>query len=190
MWRTPANESRYSFYRSGWVNPESERTTEIKFPPWVGFEPTTSWSTVQRVTTELSPLSITRIQCIQFQLETTKKANTVIIVSIWLILNVLNYLIMTLSIIPIKMNASCLTEIRLNASWRFFKLFISTSSKHVDILSLQIVEQNVPFSQHTLSSLVRSLGSRLCSFVCPLGICDSGSLFVRSVVAPVRLLVR
>ena len=56
MWRTPANESRYSFYRIGWVNPESERTTEIKFPPWVGFEPTTSWSTVQRVTIELSPL--------------------------------------------------------------------------------------------------------------------------------------
>ena len=31
MWRTPANESRYSFYRMGWVNPESERTTEINF---------------------------------------------------------------------------------------------------------------------------------------------------------------
>ena len=39
MWRTPANESRYSFYRIGWVNPESERTTEIKFPPWVGSNP-------------------------------------------------------------------------------------------------------------------------------------------------------
>ena len=56
MWRTPATESQYSFYRMGWVNPESERTTEIKFPSWVGFVPTTSWSTVQRVTTELSPL--------------------------------------------------------------------------------------------------------------------------------------
>ena len=43
----PATESRYSFYRMGWVNPES--ATEIKFPPWVGFEPTTSWSTFQRV---------------------------------------------------------------------------------------------------------------------------------------------
>ena len=43
----------------GWVNPESERTTEIKFPPSVGFELTISWSTVQRVTTELSPLSPT-----------------------------------------------------------------------------------------------------------------------------------
>ena len=32
MWRTPATESRYSFYRIGWVNLESERTTEIKFP--------------------------------------------------------------------------------------------------------------------------------------------------------------
>ena len=32
----------YSFYRMGRVNSESERTTEIKFPPWVGFEPTTS----------------------------------------------------------------------------------------------------------------------------------------------------
>ena len=31
MWSTPATESRYSFYRMGWVNPESERTTEIKF---------------------------------------------------------------------------------------------------------------------------------------------------------------
>ena len=40
----------------GRVNPESERKKEVKFPPWVGFEPTTSWSTVQRVTTELSPL--------------------------------------------------------------------------------------------------------------------------------------
>ena len=58
MWRTLATESQYSFYRMGWVNPESERMTEIKFPPWVGFEPTTSWSTVQRVTTELSLLSI------------------------------------------------------------------------------------------------------------------------------------
>ena len=38
----PATERRYSFYRMGRVNPESERTTEIKFPPWVGFEPTTS----------------------------------------------------------------------------------------------------------------------------------------------------
>ena len=28
---TPANKSRYSFYRMGWVNPESERTTKIKF---------------------------------------------------------------------------------------------------------------------------------------------------------------
>ena len=41
----------------GWVNSESEHTTEIKFSSWVGFEPTISWSTVQRVTTELSPLS-------------------------------------------------------------------------------------------------------------------------------------
>ena len=40
-----------------WLNPESERTTEIKFPPCVGFEPTTAWSTAQRVTTEPSPLS-------------------------------------------------------------------------------------------------------------------------------------
>ena len=60
MWRTPTTESRYSFYRIGWVNPESERTTEIKFPPWVRFELTTSSSTVQRVTTELSPLSVHR----------------------------------------------------------------------------------------------------------------------------------
>ena len=57
MWRISASESRYSFYQMGWVNPESEGTTEIKFPPWVEFEPTTSWSTVQRVTTELTPLS-------------------------------------------------------------------------------------------------------------------------------------
>ena len=35
--RTPATESRYSFYRIGWVNPESERTTAIKFPSWVEF---------------------------------------------------------------------------------------------------------------------------------------------------------
>ena len=47
MWRTPATESRYSFYQMYWVNPKSERTTEIKFPPCVGFEPTTSWSIVQ-----------------------------------------------------------------------------------------------------------------------------------------------
>ena len=33
-----------------------ERTTEIKFPSWVGFEPITYWMTVQHVTTELSPL--------------------------------------------------------------------------------------------------------------------------------------
>ena len=39
IWRTPATESRYSFYRMG---PESERMIEIKFPLWVGFEPTTS----------------------------------------------------------------------------------------------------------------------------------------------------
>ena len=63
MWRTPAIESRYSFYRNGWVNPESERTTEIKFPAWVRFESTTSWSTVQRVTTELSPLSSCQVYC-------------------------------------------------------------------------------------------------------------------------------
>ena len=31
MWRTQATESRYSFYRMGWVNPESERTTEFNF---------------------------------------------------------------------------------------------------------------------------------------------------------------
>ena len=42
MWRTLATESRYLFYRMGWVNPESDRTTEIKFPPWVGFESATS----------------------------------------------------------------------------------------------------------------------------------------------------
>ena len=42
MCRTPATESRYSLDRLGQVNPESERTTEIKFPPWVGFELTTS----------------------------------------------------------------------------------------------------------------------------------------------------
>ena len=29
-------------YRMGCVNPESERTTEINFSPWVRFEPTTS----------------------------------------------------------------------------------------------------------------------------------------------------
>ena len=57
MWRTLAIESRYSFYRMGWVNSKSERMTEITFPPWVGFEFTTSWSTVQRATTERSPLS-------------------------------------------------------------------------------------------------------------------------------------
>ena len=56
MWRTPATESWYSFYQMGWVNSESERTAEINFR--VGFEPTTSWSTVQRVTTELPPLSL------------------------------------------------------------------------------------------------------------------------------------
>ena len=27
MWRTPATESQYLFYRMGWVNPESESTT-------------------------------------------------------------------------------------------------------------------------------------------------------------------
>ena len=58
MWRTPATESRYSFYRIGWLNPERKRTTEVLFQPWVGFEPTTSWSTVQHITTELSPPSI------------------------------------------------------------------------------------------------------------------------------------
>ena len=56
MWRTPATENRYSFYQMYWVNQKSERTTEIKFPPCVGFEPTISWSIVQRVTTELSLL--------------------------------------------------------------------------------------------------------------------------------------
>ena len=55
--RTPAIEGQYSFYRMGWLIPESEHTTEIKFPPCVRFEPTTSWSTVQFVTTELPPLS-------------------------------------------------------------------------------------------------------------------------------------
>ena len=55
IWRTPAIESRYSFYRMGWVNPESERKAEILFLVWVGFEPTTSWSTVQL--SKLSPLS-------------------------------------------------------------------------------------------------------------------------------------
>ena len=29
MWRTQATASRYSFYRMGWVNPESESTSEI-----------------------------------------------------------------------------------------------------------------------------------------------------------------
>ena len=52
-------ESRYSFYRIRRVNPESERTTEIYFLSWVGFEPTTSWSTVQRVIAESLPLSVT-----------------------------------------------------------------------------------------------------------------------------------
>ena len=36
----PTAERRYAFYRI--VNPESECTTEIIFPPWVEFEPTTS----------------------------------------------------------------------------------------------------------------------------------------------------
>ena len=57
MWRIPATESRYSFYRMSWVNPNSEHTTEMEYLPWVGFEPTTSCSTVQRVTTELSSFS-------------------------------------------------------------------------------------------------------------------------------------
>ena len=57
MRRIPATDSQYSFHRIGGVNPESERTTEIKFPPWVWFEPGTSWSTAQRVNTELSPFS-------------------------------------------------------------------------------------------------------------------------------------
>ena len=34
MWKTQATESRYSFYRIGRVNPESERTTEINFCHW------------------------------------------------------------------------------------------------------------------------------------------------------------
>ena len=29
-------------YRMGRINPESERTAQIKFPPWVGFQPTNS----------------------------------------------------------------------------------------------------------------------------------------------------
>ena len=61
----PGHRKPVSFYRMGWVNPESKPTTEIKFPPLVGFEPTTSWSTVQRVTTELSPLSKPQITDMQ-----------------------------------------------------------------------------------------------------------------------------
>ena len=38
------HQSRYSLYRMDRVNPKSERTTEILILPWVGFEPTTSWS--------------------------------------------------------------------------------------------------------------------------------------------------
>ena len=38
----PGHRKPVLIYRMGCVNPESERTTEIKFPPWVGFEPTTS----------------------------------------------------------------------------------------------------------------------------------------------------
>ena len=45
------------FTKMGWVNLESERMTDILFLPWVGFKPTTSWLTVQRVATELSLLS-------------------------------------------------------------------------------------------------------------------------------------
>ena len=56
----PGHRKPVLIFRMGWVNPESERMTEIKFPPWVGFEPTTSWSTVQRFTIELSSLSYHR----------------------------------------------------------------------------------------------------------------------------------
>ena len=78
MWRTPVTESRYLFDRMDWVNIESERKTEIVFLPWVGFELTTSWSTVkrQRVTTELSSISmlnnvrhIYKKNCFPFYLE-------------------------------------------------------------------------------------------------------------------------
>ena len=31
LWRTLATKNRYSFYRMGWINPESEHTTEINF---------------------------------------------------------------------------------------------------------------------------------------------------------------
>ena len=35
-----------------------ERAHDNKFLPWVGFEPTTSWSIVQRVATELASLFV------------------------------------------------------------------------------------------------------------------------------------
>ena len=38
----PGNRKPVLILPNGRVNPKSERTTEIKFPPWVGFEPTTS----------------------------------------------------------------------------------------------------------------------------------------------------
>ena len=62
MLRTAATESRYSFYRIGWVNPEIECTIQINFCQW--FERTTSWSTGQRLTAELTPLTVTPLQSI------------------------------------------------------------------------------------------------------------------------------
>ena len=38
---------------NGLSNPKSEHTTEILFRPFVAYEPTNSWSTVQNVTTQL-----------------------------------------------------------------------------------------------------------------------------------------
>ena len=56
--KDPGHRKPVLIYRMGWVNPKSERTTEIKCTPCVRFEPTISWSTVQHVTTELSLLPI------------------------------------------------------------------------------------------------------------------------------------
>ena len=51
--KDPCHRKPVLILPNGLRNPESDRTTEIKFPPWVGFEPTTSQSTVQRVITAL-----------------------------------------------------------------------------------------------------------------------------------------
>ena len=48
---------------NGLCKPREQAHDRNTFLPWVGFEPTTSWSTVQRLTAELSPPAIYRSIC-------------------------------------------------------------------------------------------------------------------------------